>query len=403
MTLVSTHPWINFSFDLRVIPEPVWVLLGECSSKIEHVSGAPLRPGTQRYLNQVFLAKGAHATTAIEGNTLTEEQVQQRIEGGLELPQSQEYLGQEIDNVIKVYNQLIGRVAEGAPLRLGPDDLNNLNKMVLDGLDLEEGVVPGGFRGYVVTVGDYRSPGPEHNDDLVRQLCEWLNQPVWEEKLGTRFVLPILKSILAHLYIAWIHPFGDGNGRTARLLEFDILTRAGVPTICAHLLSNHYNRTRTAYYRALSAARGSLVDFVAYAVQGFADGLREQIDIVETQQIDVAWRDYVYRSFDKEPSSPARSRRRQLVFALSSVQEPVSRADITRLTPDLAATYADKGRKTVSRDINALIYLELIRHSGDGLVANKEIIRAFLPLTNVQPPVEGSADLPRGGQITLDF
>ncbi len=38
--------------------------------------------------------------------------------------------------------------------------------------------------------------------------------------------------------MAWIHPFGDGNGRTARLLEFLILARCGmVPLPAAHLLS----------------------------------------------------------------------------------------------------------------------------------------------------------------------
>ena len=45
----------------------------------------------------------------------------------------------------------------------------------------------------------------------------------------------ILKATLAHLYIAWIHPFGDGNGRTARLVEFMLLSRAGVPSPSAHL------------------------------------------------------------------------------------------------------------------------------------------------------------------------
>ncbi|NOY75701.1 MAG: hypothetical protein GXP32_07900 [Kiritimatiellaeota bacterium] len=32
---------------------------------------------------------------------------------------------------------------------------------------------------------------------------------------------------LAHVYIAWIHPFGDGNGKTARLMEFYLLLRSG--------------------------------------------------------------------------------------------------------------------------------------------------------------------------------
>jgi Fic family protein len=41
----------------------------------------------------------------------------------------------------------------------------------------------------------------------------------------------ILKAILAHLCLAWIHPFGDGNGRTARLVEFQILIFPGCPRL----------------------------------------------------------------------------------------------------------------------------------------------------------------------------
>lgn len=153
----------------------------------------------------------------------------------------------------------------------------------------------------------------------------------------------------------------------------------------------------------MSVAQKSPVEFITYGVQGLADGLREQIDVVEAQQIDVAWRDFVYQSFEREPSSPVRSRRRQLVFALSSNTDPVPRADVTRLTPDLAAAYADKGRKTVSRDLNALVERGLIRDTRRGLVANKDVIRAFLPLANVQPTGGGGSALPQGGQIALDL
>jgi hypothetical protein len=70
-------------------------------------------------------------------------------------------------------------------------------------------------------------------------------------------VYAILKAMVAHLYLAWTHPFGDGNGRTARLIEFHILLSAGVPSPAAHLFSNHYNQTRAEYYRQLDRASKS--------------------------------------------------------------------------------------------------------------------------------------------------
>lgn len=393
-TVVSSHPWLRFYFDANSLSADVWILLGECSSKIEHISGAPLLPATQRYLNRVFLAKGAHATTAIEGNTLSEDQVLRRLDGDLELPKSQEYLGQEVDNIIRGYGWLEQRIRDRASTDLTPSDLKYLNELVLSDLELPEGVIPGEFRQYVVGVGDYRSPEPQYTADLVSGLCQWLNEPSWKQGFGTRFVLSIIRAILAHLYIAWIHPFGDGNGRTARLVEFDILARAGVPTDSGHLLSNHYNLTRSAYYQALTRARSNPAYFVEYAVQGFADGLREQIDVIERQQLRVAWRDFVYQAFDNEPRSSARDRRRTLVFELTKRTAGVRRRDFPGLSPELATAYAGKTDKTISRDVNALCRLQLVRTTPEGIIANSEVMRAFLPLVNVVPGDVPAAPLP---------
>ena len=100
----------------------------------------------------------------------------------------------------------------------------------------------------------------------------------------------ILKATLAHLYIAWIHPYGDGNGRTARLVEFMLLARAGIPFPSAHLMSSHFNLTRNRYYRELDRSsrvsgrgggndRGDAFGFVEDAVQGFVDGLADQMPL----------------------------------------------------------------------------------------------------------------------------
>ena len=72
----ETHPWINFTLDARSLNHTTWLLLGEAVSKMEHVAGVPLGPDAADRLHSVYLAKGVLATTAIEGNTLTEEEVQ---------------------------------------------------------------------------------------------------------------------------------------------------------------------------------------------------------------------------------------------------------------------------------------------------------------------------------------
>src|ERR1035438_5894746 len=105
-TFEQTHPWISFHIDLRKASPQLWMLLGEAASKCEHIAGVPLRPSVAQDLHRLYLAKGALATTAIEGNTLTEKQVLQHLEGKLKLPRSKEYLAQEIDNIVGACNRI---------------------------------------------------------------------------------------------------------------------------------------------------------------------------------------------------------------------------------------------------------------------------------------------------------
>ncbi len=71
---LDTHPWLSFEpIDLKRAPTRLWMLLGEARSKIEHLGGVPLPPEAQFRMQRLYLAKGAWATTSIEGNTLSED------------------------------------------------------------------------------------------------------------------------------------------------------------------------------------------------------------------------------------------------------------------------------------------------------------------------------------------
>jgi len=359
-------------------------MLGECQSKCEHIARVPLRPDTANKLYQIYLAKGILATTAIEGNTLSEEEVLKHLEGTLKLPPSREYLSREIDNILRGCNETLDLIGKGEAPAISPDSIRHLNEVVLAGLDLEEDCVPGQLRRHSVTVGGYRGAPAGDCERLVQRLCDWLNRdlnPPQDPKKDLTVAYAILRAVMAHLYIAWIHPFADGNGRTARLLEFQILMGAGVPAASAHLLSNHYNATRTEYYRRLSGASrsgGDVVPFVLYAVQGFLDNLKQQIDTIWIQQWDLAWQNYVHEQFRDKPSESS-TRQRRLVIDLSRQPSPVPRARIPEISPRLAQAYANRTPKTLARDLNALCATGLIAQTPQGYRACKERILAFQP------------------------
>lgn len=383
-TYEKTHPWLRFSADLTEAPTKLWIMLGECQSKCVHIAEAPILPEVQKELLQVYLAKGTQATTAIEGNSLTEEDVLRHLRGELKLPPSKQYLAREIDNVVDGCNRILGLIRAGFKAgRLTVNELKILNKDVLHGLDVDDHVTPGEIRDISVGVPGYRGAPPEDCEFLLERLCDWLNSDDFSGRKGQEIVFAIIKAVLAHLYIAWIHPFGDGNGRTARLLEFRILITPGVPHPAAHLLSNHYNQTRSEYYQQLkraSQSNGDVVPFLVYAVQGFLDGLRSQIEIIQYQQWSVVWRDYVYRSF-KGPQTEAAVRRRRLVLDLALEKEPIPISKLTMLTPRLARDYAGKTRKTLTRDLNILEELGLVVKEKNRVRARGEILAHFGAVT----------------------
>lgn len=384
---METHPWITFRFDPA--HDMTSMRLGEAFSKCQHLSGTPLQPGLADDLAKVYLAKGVNATTAIEGNTLSEDEVQGILEGDRQLPASQEYLQQEVENVRDVLQRVHDDAFGGVPFRLTPEWLKLQNRGILDGIACEDHVVPGEFTSKTLLVGSvYRGAPPADVPYLVDRLCDWINALIdgsADQSADVRFVNAFTAAVLGHLYIAWIHPFGDGNGRTARALECAILANSGlVPWVSANLLSNHYNRTRSRYYQRLDAASraNDVRGFVAYAAAGFVDMLREQIAFVQQMQRRVAWINYVHERFQNESHGDASHRRRALVLALPEGRF-TPRPALRRLTAELAEMYAQREDKTISHDLNRLRYLGLVTLAGrQGVKPRTALMDAFMPVNH---------------------
>jgi Fic family protein len=350
-----------------------------------------LPPHLARELHLIYLTKGAHGTTAIEGNALSEEEVRARIEKSAELPKSMEYQQQEIDNIVSAYNLIVNshaRMEWDVPLTV--ERIKQFNLLALNKLPLDEKIRPGETRTYAVSVADYMAPNARYCDELLGRLCEWLNAFFPLPNDDHPIANAIIKSIICHVYLAWIHPFGDGNGRTARLLEFNLLVASGVPAIAAHLLSDHYNKTRSEYLRELSDASksgGDLIPLIRYAMQGMQDGLNEQFKRIEDWQARTTWRDHVYSTFREETGATSK-RRRQLVLAISDRGGMISRKELPQLTPELAALYATKTPKTLSRDLKDLEAKKLLFHSHGHYGAATWNLEAFKSKKRPSGPVK---------------
>lgn len=378
----ETHPWLSFEFDDSEFGLREWMTFGRAQADCEHLTGTPLLPKVADRLRRIYLSRGVQATVAIEYNTLTEEEVADMLDGPLGLPPSRLYLEQEVRNVMEAQASIRERVRTDGGPALTPEVICSYNESVLRGVDLDGEIQPGALRTGGIGWGRYLGPPAEDCPYLVERLCGWLDGDLLEAGAAGPPAFPeaLTRALMAHLYLAWIRPFGRGNGRTARLVEYHLLASSGmVPAPATQLFSLHYNRTRSRYYQVLDRSSRiqpwSPLEFIGYALDGFVDGLAEQLEWIESEHLSMVWERYVNEEMRRHDTTAGR--RQRLLATSLPPSRPTPRSEIRLLTPHLAAAYAGRTSKTVTRDLNRLIHLELLERTPDGVRPLVEKIEAF--------------------------
>jgi len=120
----------------------------------------------------------------------------------------------------------------------------------------------------------YTPPAPLDVPHLMREFVDWLNE--------TEEVSPILVAGIAQFQFVHIHPFVDGNGRTARLLSTLILYKTGYDFKRLFTISEYYDKDRPSYYKAIRSVRKSNMDMTSW-LEYFVDGLRSQMEEIQAK------------------------------------------------------------------------------------------------------------------------
>jgi Fic family protein len=374
----DTHPWITFSADLRKAPPKFWFMLGECQANCELIAHAPLPPHIAQRISMIYLTKGALASAAIAGNSLSEEEAFRCLVENFPVPPSQKAVFREVENIMEGCGRAqTEHTGENAP-DITPGGIRELNRIVLRNLANGKDAHPGEYRTDDSLAEDDAVAPAEDCEWLVEHLCEWLNGPGFTGGGDRRIANAVIRATLAHIYLAGIRPFREGNGRTARLLEYHILVSAGVPAISAHLPQIHYNLTRAEYSRQIELIRETteVVPFIHYTIQGLLDGLRRQTGRTREHQWNTAWRCYILEFF-QDTATESDMRRCHLALDLSARTEPVPLSEIPLVSPRLAQSYAKRVERTLIRDLNFLKDAGLVEKTPSGYRARKETAAGF--------------------------
>lgn len=188
------------------------------------------------------IAETVHASTAIEGNTLTQRQVDDVLSGKQITAHAKEIKEVENYNLALAQIEKLGR-QKGFQIR--EQTVKDIHTMLLKDIDNK---IAGQYRIKQVYVGDYLPPEHFKVPSLVQELVAWINDP------QPKNLSPILYAGIAHYQLVAIHPFEDGNGRTTRLLTTLMLILNKYDMMSFFAPESYYNRDRNAYYEALSSA-----------------------------------------------------------------------------------------------------------------------------------------------------
>ena len=251
----------NFKYTHRIVNNLV-----EITSAREVILNAYIVPKWEISLRKEALIRATHASTAIEGNPLSLEEVS-KLAQGRELTAARK-AKQEVLNYLSVLENIDnyqenGKITEKFILKLHKD----ITKNTLDNLSYE-----GEYRNIQVYVGNritgkviFLPPAPKEVADLMKKFVEWLNSK------EAQLLHPVIIAGISHYEFIRIHPFVDGNGRTARALATLILYLKKFDIKRFFALDDYYDSDRALYYNALKSVDQKTLDITNW-LEYFTEG-----------------------------------------------------------------------------------------------------------------------------------
>jgi len=291
------------------------------------VENTPLPPTVEAELRHRARVRSTHYSTRIEGNRLTLAQAAEVVAG-----QKKQFHGRERDvrEVRNYWNALL-RMEEWAAKKipLTEELIQRLHALVEKGARARLSVYRDGqnvIRDSASNAIIYLPPEATDVPRLMSGLVEW-------GKRSEKAALPApIVAGLAHYQFVTIHPYYDGNGRTARLLATFILCRAGYGLNGFFSLEEHHAKDLEAYYRSLvvhphhnyyeGRATADLTPWLEYFVTAVATVFQSvKAEALRCAEKGIAVEPDAMRKLD---------RRARRVFALFTKQDRIT-------TPEVAA------------------------------------------------------------------
>lgn len=286
----------------------------------------------------------AHHTTHIEGTQLTLEQSEQLLKGETPANTNPDD-ARELVNYRDAFDLVADYLDNESPVTEGL--IREIHKRLVKGVR-GNSAAPGEYRkiqNYVVNsqTGEtiYTPPPAYEIQYMMQELVDYINK--------TNEVHPVFVSGITQFQLVHIHPFLDGNGRSARLLSTLCLYRKGYDFKRLFTISEYYDRNRTDYYKAIQSVRENNMDMTGW-LEYFTHALAEQMQEIKIKGEAVIRADTLAK------------RHKLTDRQAKAVQYILQYGELT--IKDFAQICADTPRRTLQRDLKTLTDKGLITAEG---------------------------------------
>ncbi len=347
-----------------VITPNLLTYISKIEAAKEVIDNAALVPAWEAKFRDDARVRAIHYGTKIEGNDLTQAQAEQVVH----FPSSQtpqdiaEKAGilareRDIQEVIN-YRNVLTWIDQWnkflpTPLSLSEDVLKTLHKITVQKI-IEEDYV-GVYRDKQVVVRSaangavaFRPPLAVEIPYLMEDFFEWFNSP------ESAVMHPIFRAAITHYQLVYIHPFIEGNGRTARAIATLVLYSSGYDFKKFFSIEKYFDDDVERYYAALLSVQQQTNQDLTYWLEYFCYGLAIEIDKVKQQVLKLSKDLKLKRQLGDQV---ALSERQIVLLELLQNQPEISSQDAQQILPNVSVD-------TILRDIKDLLQKGVVEKRG---------------------------------------
>lgn len=342
--------WIRYDLNRVVGP------LTDAKAAVLSLTTVPYQRSWAERLQEAQLKSEVAGTSRIEGAEFTESELDDAL-SSVTAEEAMTRSQRQARAAVNTY-RWIANLEKDRPIT--GDLVREIHRRIVTGCD-DDHCEPGRLRsgGQNVVFGNPRHRGVEGGKECERafdSLCDALQQEFRNHDV-------LIQALALHYHLGAMHPFLDGNGRTARALEALMLQRAGLRDALFIALSNYYYDEKTRYLSILSLVRqsdGDLTEFLVFGLNGIAFQCRRLLTEITKNISKSLFRDIAGELFGRLMSAKKRviAKRQMAILHYLLDNGPTEAFTLMKKIAD----YNDLGEpwSAFVRDINALQQLRAI-------------------------------------------